>query len=654
VNLRDCCLCRQDFDPKIHLTDLDFMSLTDNLKLCDEDGQLGLKEFEVVMRRQMRQLVQSKLVLTTLDRAAEESDFMIHGPLKVLLMEQALADQRMARMAQDVQMIMRRLCLEEACGSPVPWSPFRGMPTSPLRGMIGSPLRGPGRPGSKPLIGDVVPDLPFLDRFRRNGNPPSPPASAIGFASQKPLPKEAQVRSPISKAGRQSVSFVDGISCSSNNLQAASAAGCFRVSSKPPAIAVEAESGGVAEPGLVLPRLDTQAEPEASCIQPPSPNDVENEHLLLHEVRRMALAVQDLARKVLWLGAMRGELREVKAALMSRAAQGESAGAADCASPQNQLPANGPLLTAGRRPHRAEGQRPALKRVGSKGPPVGADKVEDGDRMVVQSSASNDSPSKDSPEASARKAVLQIAPSEPEPTDAANFGRASSDRVRPTSMDNPAPDPRPPVGQRQRTGSILRHTRIGDPEPTEPAEDSSSLVPARAPRIRTTRTADPTFWLRNAPAALDRHPSAASGAGGDRPGWGGWSGPSVVRKLTAACSAALPRLRSSLGGSEVQSPGKAGGAKAHEDPAAASRAGGGAGEEGEPGPTSARFVFEPRSSSPAGGAGRARSEAGTGGHPPARGHGGSASAEQVRAARMRSAWRAAQGLSEQADRRGSA
>eukprot|EP00292_Cryptomonas_paramecium_P000167 CAMPEP_0113678112 /NCGR_PEP_ID=MMETSP0038_2-20120614/9720_1 /TAXON_ID=2898 /ORGANISM="Cryptomonas paramecium" /LENGTH=379 /DNA_ID=CAMNT_0000595621 /DNA_START=655 /DNA_END=1791 /DNA_ORIENTATION=- /assembly_acc=CAM_ASM_000170 len=84
-----------DFDPKIHLTDLDFMSLTDNLKLCDEDGQLGLKEFEVVMRRQMRQLVQSKLVLTTLDRAAEESDFMIHGPLKVLLMEQALADQRM-------------------------------------------------------------------------------------------------------------------------------------------------------------------------------------------------------------------------------------------------------------------------------------------------------------------------------------------------------------------------------------------------------------------------------------------------------------------------------------------------------------------------------------------------------------------------------
>ena len=54
---------RQDFHPRIYLTDSDFASITHNGKLCDAKGQLGPSEFEDVMRRQMIEMIQDKLVL---------------------------------------------------------------------------------------------------------------------------------------------------------------------------------------------------------------------------------------------------------------------------------------------------------------------------------------------------------------------------------------------------------------------------------------------------------------------------------------------------------------------------------------------------------------------------------------------------------------
>ena len=44
----------QDFHPRIHITDSDFVSITDDGRLCDENGQLGPAEFEAVIRRQVR------------------------------------------------------------------------------------------------------------------------------------------------------------------------------------------------------------------------------------------------------------------------------------------------------------------------------------------------------------------------------------------------------------------------------------------------------------------------------------------------------------------------------------------------------------------------------------------------------------------------
>ncbi len=43
----------QPFQPKLHMTDADFLSITRNGELCDEDGGLGTREFELVMREQV-------------------------------------------------------------------------------------------------------------------------------------------------------------------------------------------------------------------------------------------------------------------------------------------------------------------------------------------------------------------------------------------------------------------------------------------------------------------------------------------------------------------------------------------------------------------------------------------------------------------------
>ncbi len=49
---RVACRGRQPFQPKLHITNADFLSITRNGQLCDAEGGLGLEEFELVMRDQ--------------------------------------------------------------------------------------------------------------------------------------------------------------------------------------------------------------------------------------------------------------------------------------------------------------------------------------------------------------------------------------------------------------------------------------------------------------------------------------------------------------------------------------------------------------------------------------------------------------------------
>ncbi len=58
-----CFLCVQDFQPTIYMTDADFANITNNGALCDSNGELGPSEFEDMMRKQIAELIQGKLIL---------------------------------------------------------------------------------------------------------------------------------------------------------------------------------------------------------------------------------------------------------------------------------------------------------------------------------------------------------------------------------------------------------------------------------------------------------------------------------------------------------------------------------------------------------------------------------------------------------------
>mmetsp|Transcript_53465 Transcript_53465/g.141786 ORF Transcript_53465/g.141786 Transcript_53465/m.141786 type:complete len:590 (-) Transcript_53465:106-1875(-) len=576
------------------------MSLTDNLKLCDEDGQLGLKEFEVVMRRQMRQLVQSKLVLTTLDRAAEESDFMIHGPLKVLLMEQALADQRMTKMAEHLQMIICKLCPDGSCGSPISGC------SSPL-------FRISGR--------DQVSDMAFGRGSSCHNENPSP-STAIG--SQMMLQSNEVLESlPQGELLHAAESDLVDAPISSGHQDSSAV--------RPPRATTSLADDSAT---LLSPHIAMHASSES--------DNPELERLLLHEVRRMASALQDLSRQVHVLGTLCADIREVKSALKGGCVLSETTDR-DTGRPQAHVP----IQSASRRLHRHVTHRTVSKGVNTKItsiPNTSLLKHSADVNMATQNTVDTSTPSQEEPATSlshqlTQQLAQQLAQQPPHdvelPSQTNSIRQASDIPDPPSSSQNSR--------TRLRTGSILRHTRIGDPEPTEPVAENASIAPAlHVPKARIAHTGDPSFWLRHAPSALEPDPSAG-GAGRTKEGTPttGWSGPSVARRLTAACGAALPRLRSLAGSStpEVED-------KGHVEPASAAgsdRAAAGVWPADSVTPTSARFVFEPLHTMPSGDAeSNSGSEQRTGRPVPRQGGAGRDGAPS-RAVDVKAAWRAAQG-----------
>ena len=76
----------QNFKPRIHMTDSDFQSITEGL--LNADGQLGPVQFEAVMKRQIKNVIQTKLALVGGMRSTEDLEFMQFGALKMVLLEQ--------------------------------------------------------------------------------------------------------------------------------------------------------------------------------------------------------------------------------------------------------------------------------------------------------------------------------------------------------------------------------------------------------------------------------------------------------------------------------------------------------------------------------------------------------------------------------------
>ena len=77
----------QNFIPRIHVTESDFMILTRNGALCDANGTLGFKEFEVCMREQIRFFAQRKLSETLVHDSFTAPELAQIGAIKIILHE---------------------------------------------------------------------------------------------------------------------------------------------------------------------------------------------------------------------------------------------------------------------------------------------------------------------------------------------------------------------------------------------------------------------------------------------------------------------------------------------------------------------------------------------------------------------------------------
>ena len=85
--LRVCRLRRQNFQPRIHFTQSDYMILTQEGRVCDSDGKLGRAEFEACLREQINFYAQRKLSDCLLNESFSDSTVAQIGATKLMLHE---------------------------------------------------------------------------------------------------------------------------------------------------------------------------------------------------------------------------------------------------------------------------------------------------------------------------------------------------------------------------------------------------------------------------------------------------------------------------------------------------------------------------------------------------------------------------------------
>ena len=79
----------QDFTPRIHISEEDFNIMTRGGSLLDENGQLGLVQFEEVMREQIKQFVRRQITNTLIiGPNSVDSEIVQLSKMKAILQEQ--------------------------------------------------------------------------------------------------------------------------------------------------------------------------------------------------------------------------------------------------------------------------------------------------------------------------------------------------------------------------------------------------------------------------------------------------------------------------------------------------------------------------------------------------------------------------------------
>ncbi len=79
---------KQDFTPRINLSEEDFAIMTRNGALLDDDGLLNIEAFEVVMKDQVKRFVQRQLTnILAIGRCSDAEEVQL-STMKAILHEQ--------------------------------------------------------------------------------------------------------------------------------------------------------------------------------------------------------------------------------------------------------------------------------------------------------------------------------------------------------------------------------------------------------------------------------------------------------------------------------------------------------------------------------------------------------------------------------------
>ncbi len=74
-------------DARIHMSESDFVNITRNGELCNAEGEIGIREFEAIMRKEMMSYLQTRLTDFSNFRTGEDIEFTHLGALKTILSE---------------------------------------------------------------------------------------------------------------------------------------------------------------------------------------------------------------------------------------------------------------------------------------------------------------------------------------------------------------------------------------------------------------------------------------------------------------------------------------------------------------------------------------------------------------------------------------
>ena len=97
-------------DSGIHLSEADFQTITHNMSLCDEHGEIGVVEFEHIMRSQLKLYIQTRLTDFTENRTDADIEFNNICTMKMIYFELLNIAREQDETRQSIRHLLQHLC----------------------------------------------------------------------------------------------------------------------------------------------------------------------------------------------------------------------------------------------------------------------------------------------------------------------------------------------------------------------------------------------------------------------------------------------------------------------------------------------------------------------------------------------------------------